>query len=173
MKKLKLLPIVCILAAILLFAGCSNDFVLTEKTFFTVMTNIQYYPENYVGKYIEFDCFTYELVDSDGNAYMLGVRKCSTGVGCTCGNDTIIGFILNYEGEIPEPVNQSEDTVEKTWIHIRGMINGTNKTDLSIFAYDANGNVTDSTETVSFLTFNVETLSIVEDYSNLAYYVIK
>lgn len=171
--KLKITVAAFLAAVLALFAGCSSEYVLNEKTFFTVMTNIQNYPSKYMGKTIEFDCFTYELTDSEGNSYLLGVRKCSAGVGCTCGNDTVIGFILQYDGEIPAPVNQSGDDNEKTWIHVRGALESTVKKDLSIFAYDSAGNATGATETVSFLTFCADTLSVVEDYSGLNYYVTK
>ena len=46
--------------------GCSNgqkSYVLNESTFFLVMTNIQYYPEEYVNKDITYDCFTYNIKD--------------------------------------------------------------------------------------------------------------
>lgn len=154
--------------------GCSrNEFVLNEKTFFKVMTNIQYYPETYEEKYIEFDCFTYAITDVEsGKEYICGVRKCSSGYGCNCGQDTVIGFILDYDGEIPAPKNQSVDGAEKTWIHVRGKLSSATKTGVKVYAYE-NGAVTDRKETIEFLTFNAETLSLVEDASNLNYYVTK
>ena len=90
------------IAALTIFAAlpltaCEGDegYVLTEQTFFLVMTNMQYYPEQYVKKNVELDCFTYELNDVDGKRYICGVRKCSSGFGCTCGKDKIIGFLLD------------------------------------------------------------------------------
>ncbi|MGN0814644.1 MAG: hypothetical protein ACI4MH_05380 [Candidatus Coproplasma sp.] len=174
MKKFIKLIAVAVLTVLSLLAACSDDFVLTEKTFFTVMKNVQYYPSNYIGKYLEFDCFTYDLTDADGEVYRLGARKCSAELGCTCGNDTIIGFILQYDGEIPDPVNQSGNDAEKTWIHLRGQIVSADFTEIEIHSYDASGNVVEGVnETVRFLTFAVDTLEIVEDYSDLNYYVTK
>ncbi|MGN1103655.1 MAG: hypothetical protein ACI4QI_02145 [Candidatus Coproplasma sp.] len=174
MKKIFKLLAVAALAALSMLAACSDDFILTEKTFFTVMKNVQYYPSNYIGKYLEFDCFTYDLSDAYGEVYRLGVRKCSAELGCTCGNDTIIGFILQYDGEIPAPVNQSGDDVEKTWVNLRGQLVSTDFTEIEIHSYDAAGNVVEGVnERVKFLTFAVGTLEIIEDYSNLNYYVIK
>ena len=77
------------------FAGCGTDsYVLNEDTFFLVMTNMQYYPEQYVNKHIEYDCFVYHLTDVEGNVHVCAVRKCSAEYGCQCGNDTVIGFVL-------------------------------------------------------------------------------
>lgn len=155
--------------------GCNTkkSYVLNEQTFFLVMTNIQYYPEQYMEKDIEFDCFTYLLEDINGNKYMCGVRKCSSKFGCTCGNDTIIGFILNYDHKIPEPKNQSLDNNDKTWIHLTGQIQSANKTDIQIYGY-TNGQIDYSiVETISMLSFNVNTLDIIDDYTNLNYYVTK
>lgn len=155
--------------------GCNTkkSYVLNEQTFFLVMTNIQYYPQQYMEKDIEFDCFTYLLEDINGNKYMCGVRKCSAEFGCTCGNDTIIGFILNYDYKIPEPKNQSLDNNDKTWIHLTGQIQSVNKTEIQIYGY-TNGQI-DYTivETISMLSFNVNTLDLIDDYTNLNYYVTK
>lgn len=160
----------CVLAA----CGQNNNYVLNEKTFFLVMTNMQYYPEQYENKEVAFDCFTYDLTDVDGNIYRCGVRKCSAGYGCQCGKDTVIGFLLVYDGDIPDPKNQSEDTNEKTWVHLSGRLLSSEKTRICIFAYDANGEVDkNTTETIEFLTFRIESLSLIEDYSNLNYYVTK
>ncbi len=156
-----------------LVACGSNRYVLTEKTFFLVMTNVQYYPEQYVGKDFEYDCFTYSLKDIGGREYTCGVRKCSAGYGCTCGQDTIIGFILDYDGYIPEPVNQSGEDNFKTWVHLKGKISSANKTDIKIYAYK-DGNVDYNTvETISFLTFDIETIEKINDYSQLSFYVTK
>lgn len=166
---------VCLLIVATLFPACAKEkgYVLNEQTFFLVMTNIQYYPEQYVGADIEYDCFTYELTDVNGNAYMCGVRKCSAGYGCNCGNDTIIGFLLEYDGEIPAPRNQSEDNNDKTWIHLKGQLSSAEKTQIEIHSY-VDGEIDPSaTETITFLSFRVETLELIEEYSNLQYYVTK
>lgn len=175
LKKLTAV-IITLLSFCCIFMGCGGDdeYILNEDNFFLVMTNMQYYPEGYEGCNIEFDCFTYNLTDVNGNVYTCGVRKCSAGYGCTCGQDTIIGFILNYDGEIPEPINQSEDTNEKTWIHLKGKINGTNKTRIEINSYKPDGTIDQGkTEFIEFLSFNVEELTLIEDYTNLNYYVTK
>lgn len=165
-----ILALCCLAAA---FAGCGTDsYILNEDTFFLVMTNMQYYPEQYVGKHIEFDCFVYHLTDVEGNVYVCGVRKCSAEYGCQCGNDTVIGFVLEYGGSIPDPVNQSEDTNDKAWIHVRGTIPSAQKTDIRIYAYTAAGEVDyDTVETISFLTFMADSVTEIEDYSGLHYYV--
>lgn len=162
---------------VVLVSGCGkSEYILTEKTFYKTLTTVLYYPEQYLDKYLEFDCFTYDLNDAGGVTYRSGVRKSTAEYGCVCGNDTIIGFILEYDGDIPDPVNQSsnEQNDERTWIHIRGKLKSAQKTDVSLYAYDADGNKTDTVEApVSFLVFVVETLELVEDYSNLAFYVQK
>ena len=172
MKKL-----LFIFSALTLVFACScqktEDYVLNEKTFFMVMTNIQYYPKNYVGKDLEFDCFTYSLTDVDGNTYTCGVRKCSSGYGCRCGRDTVIGFILNYDGVVPEPRNQSENTNDKSWVHLKGKIDSDKFTEITIYAYNGDGIDYSTTETIKFLTFNAESLIVIEDYSSLSYYVTK
>ena len=151
-----------------------NEYVLNEETFFLVMTNMQYYPEQYVDKPIEYDCFTYDLTDTDGNVYRCGVRKCSAGYGCKCGKDTVIGFILDYGGEIPEPKNQSEDTPDKTWVHIKGTVASAEKTKIKVYAYGEDGEIDYSTvENIEFLSFKVEALTAISDYSGLNYYVTK
>ena len=156
-----------------LVACQQSSYVLKESTFFLVMTNIQYYPEEYVGKDITLDCFTYNIADKNGTEYLCGVRKCTAGFGCRCGKDTVIGFILNYEGDIPEPKNQYDDTNEKAWIHIVGQLASEKKTSIEIYSYDAEGNITDQTEIVEFLSFNVSSLDTITDYSGLAYFVNK
>lgn len=168
-KTLLIIPSLFALAACSGSSGCK----LTETTFFLVMTNIQYFPEEYADKEISLDCFTYNVTDKDNNEYLCGVRKCTAGFGCKCGKDTVIGFILNYEGDIPEPKNQYEDTNEKSWIHIVGKLASTNKTPIEIYSYDADGNPTDQTEIVEFLSFNVSSLETIDDYSKLAYFVNK
>ena len=158
------------------FAACGpKDYVLNEKTFFVVMTNIQYYPEQYLNSNIEFDCFTYKLEDVVSNeTYICGVRKCSAGYGCICGNDTIIGFVLEYDGELPEPsIHQSENTKEQTWVHLVGKLKNTDKLSISIPSY-ANGSPdTNNPEQIQFLVFVVSSCELIEDYSNLHYYVTK
>ena len=169
MKKSALL----LIPSLLLLTGCQNDCNIPESNFFLVMTNIQYYPEEYVNKNITLDCFTYNVKDVNNKDYLCGVRKCTAGFGCRCGKDTVIGFILNYEGEIPEPKNQYEDTNEKAWIHISGQLASKEKTPIEINSYDASGNITEQTEIVEFLTFNVSSLETITDYSKLAYFVSK
>ena len=137
------------------------------------MTNMIYYPEQYLGSLIELDCFVYEITDAETETeYICGVRKCSSGYGCTCGQDTIIGFILEYNGDIPEAKNQSEDTNEKTWIHLQGKLVNADKTYINVFAYDAEGNRTDNTEQIYMYRFQVINLYEI-DGSDLAYYVTK
>ena len=136
------------------------------------MTNMQYYPEQYLDSKIEYDCFTYELTDVDGNSYTCGVRKCSAGYGCTCGNDTIIGFLLNARQPLPEPRNQSEDTNDKTWVHLTGTMPSADKTTITIHAYLPDGTVDpEKTEDIVFLSLDVDDCQLIEDYSGLAYYV--
>jgi uncharacterized membrane protein YcgQ (UPF0703/DUF1980 family) len=137
------------------------------------MTNMQYYPEEYFNKDITLDCFTYNVVDKNNKEYLCGVRKCTAGFGCKCGKDTVIGFILKYDGDIPAPKNQYEDTNDKSWIHIVGQLESEEKTQIEIFSYDTEGNVTDQTEIVEFLSFNVSSLETITDYSGLAYFVSK
>lgn len=156
-------------------AACSTNtgYVLNEQTFFLVMTNMQYYPEQYLGEKIEFDCFSYELTDVNGNRHICGVRKCSSGYGCNCGKDTVIGFLLEYDKEIPLPRNQSENTNDKTWLHITGNLKNQNKTEIKIYAYNEDNIDYGTVESVYFLSFVVETVDLIEDYSNLHYYVTK
>lgn len=166
--------IFALIAAAAVLSGCgTGQYILNETTFFMVMTNMQYYPEQYVGADIEYDCFVYHLTDTSGNVHVCGVRKCSAEYGCTCGNDTIIGFLLDYDGTLPEPLNQSEDTNEKAWIHVAGTLASANKTDIEIFAYTPDGEITDATEVISFLTFKASSVTEIDDWSNLNYYVTK
>ena len=172
MKRSIALILALILCLPLAACNSSEDYILDEETFFLVMTNMQYYPEQYIGSNIEFDCFTYELQDVSGQSYLCGVRKCSAGYGCTCGNDTIIGFILDSDDTLPEPRNQSEDTNEKAWVHLSGTLNSADKTDVTIHAYLPDGTVDpDNTEQIQFLVFHVSSCDPIEDYSNLRYYV--
>ena len=165
--------ILLIIPALFGLVACEEDCVLTESTFFLVMTNIQYYPEQYMNKEITLDCFTYNVIDIHEEEYLCGVRKCTAGFGCKCGKDTVIGFILNYDKEIPLPRNQYEDTNDKSWIHIVGKLASEEMKEIEIYSYDADGNVTDQTEIVKFLTFNISSLETITDYSNLAYFVSK
>ncbi len=154
----------------------TSDYVLTEKTFFLVMTNMQFYPEQYLDSQIDYDCFTYRLTDVDGKEYVCGVRKCSAGYGCTCGQDTIIGFILDYDKEIPEPKNQSADTNDKTWVHVSGRLKTGNFVEIKIHSYNEDGTINTSPEndeTIKLLEFKVSSLELIEDYSGLNYYVTK
>ena len=162
-----------LIPSLLLLTSCQNDCNIAESKFFLVMTNIQYFPEEYVNKNITLDCFTYNVKDVNNQEYLCGVRKCTAGFGCKCGKDTVIGFILHYEGDIPEPKNQYEDTNDKTWIHISGLLASKDKTPIEINSYDSNGNITEQTEVVEFLTFNVSSLETITDYSRLAYFVSK
>ena len=150
-----------------LITGCNNDYDMNEKTFFLVMTNIQYYPEQYVNKEISFDSFTYKLTSTKGEDYLCVVRKCSSGFGCKCGKDTIIGFLVDNDLGLPEPKNQYDDTNDKSWVHIVGQIKSTEKTVFEIYNSD---NVP---EEVSFLSIEIKDFSIIKDYSNLHYYVDK
>lgn len=173
MKKTAWIALVLCLCLIL--GGCGKkDYVLDEETFFLVMTNLQYYPEQYLDSEIEFDCFMYDLKDVDGNSHICGVRKCSSGYGCTCGNDTIIGFVLNYDGDLPEPRHQSDDDPDKAWVHLRGRLESADKVTIEINAYTADGQIDPSrTEQIVFLVFDVEECTEIEDASGLQYYVTK
>ena len=173
MKKI-LLAFLC-LCLLLCAASCGapDRYDMTEQTFFYTMTTIQMFPENYVGKAISYDCFTYILTDVDGKEYPCGVRKCSAGYGCNCGKDTIIGFVLDYDGEIPAPKNQSEDSADKTWIHLEGTLPNADKEEIRIYAYNGDQIDYGTVETVVFYHFTVDSLSLIEDYSGLNYYVTK
>ena len=171
-KRIVALLLTAVMMAALPACGGTKDYVLDEETFFLVMTNMQYYPEQYLGSRIEFDCFTYELTSVDGKSYLCGVRKCSSGYGCTCGNDTIIGFLLSSDEAIPEPKNQSEDTNDKTWVHLVGTLQSAEKKTVTIHAYRSDGTVDPSTtEDIVFLVFNVSSCELINDYSGLHYYV--
>ena len=169
----KALIVILLLSLLLTFAACNgNDRIdLTEETFFYGMTTIQLYPEEYYGKTISYDCFTYRLTDVNGQDYLCGVRKCSAGYGCKCGKDTVIGFILEYDGVIPEPRNQSENTADKTWIHIEGTLAAAETMEIKIYAYDGDRIDYERQESVVFCRFTVGSLTLIEDYSGLAYYV--
>ena len=167
----------CFLLALTLFfaAACQTDksYVLSEDTFFLVMTNMLYYPEQYVGADIEYDCFTYEIEDVKGEKYVCGVRKCSSEYGCACGNDTVIGLILSYDGEIPEPRNQRENSPDKRWVHVKGRLRSAEMHNISVYSVDENGNSTGEVETIRFLVMEVAEITEIEDYSGLKWYVTK
>lgn len=170
----KILNIIFLSMALLaVLTGCgSNSYVLTETNFFRVMSNMLYLPEQYLGKDVSLDCFVYEIEDAiTSEKFICGVRKCSSEYGCTCGNDTIIGFILVYEGEIPAARNQSEDSSDKTWIHIAGQLVDAEKSYVHVWTYE-NGEKTDQTEKIYFYRFAVASLEEI-DGSNLQYYVTK
>ena len=177
MKNLRIKALSLALAIVaLLIPACktSKDYVLTEKNFFLVLTNMWYYPTQYLGSTIECDLFTYEITDVNGEKYLCGVRKCSSGYGCTCGKDTVIGFILNYDGDIPAPKNQTEDTNDKSWIHIVGRLKSDKFVEIEINAYNDDGSIDQSkTEKINMLAFDVRSLSEIEDASELNYYVTK
>ena len=176
-KKLRMTALLLALCLCLSAAGCGSggeekSWVLDEETFFLVMTNMQYYPEQYLGAKIEYDCFTYALEDVDGVTHLCGVRKCSSGYGCTCGSDTIIGFILESDSELPAPKNQSEDSNDKTWVHLSGELKSAEKETVTIHAYLADGTVDpDKTEQIVFLVYSVDSCSLIDDPSGLHYYV--
>ena len=173
MRALKRFVLILTAAVIFVSCGKSEELVLTEKSFFLAMTNIQLFPHKYVGKEYELDCFTYKITDVNGVDYLCGVRKCSSGYGCTCGKDTIIGFILDYNGVIPEPRNQSDNSNDKTWIHIKGRLESDEMTGVTVYAYSGDEIDYSTTEIINFLTFKVESLNLIEDYSSLNYYVTK
>ena len=150
-----------------LLSGCSNSYEMNEDTFFLVMTNIQYYPEDYLNKDLSFDSFTYKLTSVQGDDYMCVVRKCSSGFGCKCGKDTIIGFIVENDLGLPEPKNQYDNTNDKAWVHVVGQIKSTDKKVFEIY------NADNVPEEVSFLSLEIRDFSVIEDYSNLHYYVDK
>lgn len=172
MKKI-IVPLLVL--CVLICSGCGKtNYDLNENTFFLVLTNMQYYPEQYEDSKISLDCFVYELTDVYGKVYTCGVRKCSSGYGCKCGKDTVIGFILDYDGDIPKPINQGEDTADKAWIRISGKLVSSEKTAVEVYAYFEDGSVDKNTvETIYFLRFNVLSLQEIEDYSGLSYYVTK
>ena len=172
----KAISLLLALVLCLSFFGCgkAKDYVLTEDTFFLVMTNMQYYPEQYLESTLEFDCFTYELTDVDGKNYICGVRKSSSEYGCTCGRDTIIGFLLDSAEPLPAPRNQSEDNGDKTWVHLTGRLKSAEKTEITIHSYLPDGSVDpERNEVISFLSFEVDACDLIEDASGLQYYVIK
>ena len=175
MKRKWMSALLALACAAAVLAGCgAESYILNEDTFFLVMTNVQYYPEQYVGKHFEYDCFVYHLTDTDGNVHICGARKCSAEYGCQCGNDTVIGFLLEYDGELPAPRNQSADTNDKAWIHVTGTLPSAQKTDIDIYAYTADGEIDYGTvETISFLTFEATSVTEIEDYAHLHYYVTK
>ena len=171
----RVLIVLLIIALCLCFVACKGEerYDLTEDTFFYGMTTMQYYPEQYVGKAISFDCFTYRLTDVDGKEYICGVRKCSSGYGCNCGKDTIIGFILDYDGALPEPKNQSEDNGDKSWIHVEGSIASVEKEVIRIYAYQGDEIDKNTVESVTFYHFAASSVTEIEDASGLNYYVTK
>jgi len=171
----KILPALLLIALLFTVAACGTPdrYDLTEKTFFYGMTVILDYPTEYTDKVISFDCFTYRLTDVNGKNYLCGVRKCSSEYGCNCGKDTVIGFILDYDGEIPEPKNQSDDTPDKSWIHVEGKLASTEKEAFRIYAYKGDEIDYSVTEPIAFYHFAVSTLTPIEDYSGLAYFVTK
>ena len=171
MKKALIAVLISLLLFSLVACGGSDRIDLTEKTFFYGMTTIQLYPEEYYGKTISFDCFTYRLTDVEGVDYLCGVRKCSAGYGCKCGKDSVIGFILEYDGEIPEPKNQSVDTPDKSWIHVEGTLASAETVEIKIYAYENDAIDYDKQESVVFCLFTVSSLTPIEDASGLAYYV--
>ncbi len=159
----------------MLLAGCgARDYVLGEGNFFLIMTNMQFYPQQYLDSKIDLDVFMYALEDIQGETHLCGVRKSSAEYGCTCGQDTIIGFLLDYDGELPAPRNQSTNDGDKAWVHLTGRLVSDQKQDIEIHAYLPDGSVDpDRTETISFLSFRVDSWSTIEDASALAYYVSK
>ena len=171
MKKVAVILLVLLFLFAAVSCGEQGSYVLTEDNFFLVMTNMIYYPQQYVDKEITFDAFTYALTDVEGKEYMCAVRKCSSGYGCNCGKDTVIGFILDYDGEIPAPRNQGEDGADKTWIRTTGkLVFADDFTPTEIRIYAADGS---TVETVSFYTFRAAELTLIEDYSDLQWYVTK
>ena len=152
----------------LLLTSCGNSkYVMNESTFFLVMTNIQFYPEDYLNKDLIFDSFTYELTSIKGDNYLCIVRKCASGFGCKCGKDTIIGFLVDKDLGLPAPKNQYDNTNDKSWVHVTGQLKTAEKTEFEIYNSD---NVP---ETVQFLSLQINDFSLIEDYSNLHYYVDK
>ena len=167
----KVLPLLLI-TALLSLSGCSTvDGNIKENRFFLTMYNIQLYPEEYTNKLITLDCFTYDIEDINHVITTVGVRKCPSSYGCKCGKDSVIGFILNYDGEIPAAKNQAEDSVEKTWIHVTGYLAGNEKTTIELSSTDADGKPI--IDYIQFLTLNVATLDLIDDYQDLHYYVTK
>ena len=172
MKKVAVVLLLIILCCTL--AACF-DGVITESKFFFVMTTINAYPENYTDMTLEFDCFTYNLQDVNGKTYICGVRHCSAAYGCTCGNDTIIGFVLEYNVELPEPRNQSDESQDKTWVHLKGKLKNTDKLNIEIRSYIDGKPDPNNTEQIQLLVFVVESCTVLteQEYSSLNRYVNK
>ena len=172
MKKVLILVI---LSVVLLMTACGSQsgYVLDEKTFFLVMTNVQYYPDQYLGKDFQFDAFVYDLEDVDGVVHRTVVRKCSAGYGCTCGKDTVIGFVIKYDGTLPDPRNQGEDSNDKTWLHCVGQVDSGTKQAVRIYAYSDGAIDYNTIETIEFPVFRLSEYTAIQDYSNLHYYVTK
>ena len=84
---------------------------------------------------------------------------------------TIIGFLLEYDGAVPEPIKQSEDSPEKAWIRVKGRLKGNGKTDIYVYAYNGDEIDYNTVEKISLLTFSADDVEKIEDYSGLNYYV--
>lgn len=167
--------LICTLCACFALPACGKEgekrYSLSEATFYKVMYNMVYFPDQYLGATIDLDCFVYEIEDAKtGELFVCGVRKCPSNVGCKCGNDSVLGFLLSYGGTIPAARNQTANDSDKTWIHIAGSLAGTDLTGVNVYTYDAEGNKTDSVEKIYFCTMNVSELTEI-DGSGLNYYV--
>lgn len=175
MKKLaiKILCLIFCVCSLFSVACGDSNYILTENTYFKIMTNLYMYPNNYVGANIEADCFTYKITDIDKKEWIVAVRLCSSGYGCACGQDSVIGFLLDYDGEVPAPVNQSDKDGEnchtKAWIHLKGTLETAEKTNIKILSS------TGAEEKIAFVTMKVESLTKIaeSEFSSLAPYVIK
>lgn len=182
-KRLKTIVIALLLSFVCLFAACGAEkdengnkiYRLNEQTYFRVMSNMLMFPEQYNGSIIELDFFTYEIEDIHGEKYLCGVRHCASGYGCNCGKDTVLGFVLDYDGELPAPKNQSAPNNDKSWIHAKGKLSSTEKVLMEIYAYGADGSIDYSKdpEQIYFYRYIVEEYSPIEDTSSLHYYLDK
>ncbi len=175
LKKIALA--VCFLCALGAFSACGDGnsepkhYTLTETTYFAVLKNMLYFPEGYLDSTLDLDCFIYEVEDVEtGVVYPCGVRKCPANFGCKCGNDSILGFLLRYDGEIPAARNQTTNDSDKTWIHLSGTLENAELTAITVYSYGADGNPTGKTEKIYFCSLQVDSLTEI-DGSGLKYYV--
>ncbi len=179
MKKTRIICVALACITLLLaFAACTKtEWVLNEGNFFFTMDNVLRFPGRYYNNTFDLNCFTYQLTDVNGKTYMCGVRHSSSEYGCTCGNDKIVGFVLDYDGEIPTPINQSDKySVEKAWIHVRGKITSEEYVKISVWAFtDGQPDQSKPVETIALPLLTVESLTVLteEEYKNLQQYGVK
>lgn len=161
-------------AAIFLFAGCAQkgkEHVLNDVTYYLVMQSMLFNPSAYLQDTFVLECFVYEIEDvQTGEVFTCGVRKCPSNIGCRCGNDSVLGFRLLFDGDIPPARNQTANDSDKTWIRVSGKLAGTELTGVDVYRYDAEGNPTNTIETIYFCSLEASSLEEI-DGSELSYYV--